>query len=520
MIWWWTLLLACRDPSEGISFVAGCELDIQPTGTVDGALEQAEPGCAGLQLDVMEVEGDGSHRVDWFVGPDFVLPSITGTSPDATVSVLTVTGRWGLMGGAEERWRLPYDSTEWASRVDASTDPGLGFEGAGEDWWGAMLAGEEGAVLAGALSSASAQLSVRLAPDGVAQLRWEIGDTPLGDGGFLYLDPAFLGVGPEPVVLWDRWQQSVSAQRVGGRGGPPLPAAWRGAPDQVGEALAEEAFGTFVIDAPADADLSEVVDEVTAAGGRVGRTLRPLEVAADDPLVDEQPDWWLRELDGSLRERDGHVVLDALASGASAWLAERVAEQVADGVTYLRVEGLEAAARPALREAPLPDAEALAVTLDAIDDGADGALVVVDGPWLTALSDADGALGAPGDAEDRFLRARVDHGWGEVPLPDDPALAAALSLSGAGGSTGDVALPDEVVAARTAAVVSLAVDGPAVGWSLDNGWQVWLNPSDAPWRVSVPAGHEAVVGPADGALDAGGAVVWRPASGGARSVSP
>lgn len=485
---WWAMLAACTSPPD-VSFVAGCDLDVAAAGGEGAVVEQAEPGCAGLELVEVTVEGDGEHRVEWFVGEDFVLPSVAGDSPDATVRSVRLSGRWGVRGGGSaERWRLPWHSTSpgQIEELPATADPG--FAGSDDSWWGSMVQGGDGAALVGALSAASSQLAVSFGADGSLEVVWEVGEVELGEGGFVYLDPMMLAVGPEAEEVWARWLQSVGAQKT--RRPPALPVAWRGSAAGLPSALETMAWSTFVVDSPSE----QAVADIVAAGARAGTTFRPLEVPVGDPVVQDEPGWFLREPDGSLRIVDGHHVLDVLASGASDVVEEAVRARVEQGYDYLRVEGLAEAARPSLRAEALPDAEAFALTMSAVERGAQGALVVVDGPWLPSLGQGDGLIGGPASPQDRFLKAGAVHAWSEAGVVGSGDLDVAMAVVGGGGVFGDVVLDAAMADARLATPVEGSRQGAILRWVLSNGWEVVVNAGDAPQSYDAPSATSALTG--------------------------
>jgi len=484
---WWAMLAACTSPLD-VSFVAGCDLDVAAAGGEGAVVEQAEPGCAGMELVEVTVEGDGAHRVEWFVGEDFVLPSVTGDSTDATLRSIRLSGRWGVLGDSVERWRLPWHSTSPGRIEELPTTADPGFAGSDDSWWGSMVQGSDGAALVGALSAASSQLAVSFGADGSLEVVWEVGEVVLGQGGFVYLDPLMLAVGPEPDAVWERWLQSVGAQKS--RRPPALPVAWRGEASELPSALEAMTWSTFVVDSPSE----QAVADIVAAGARAGTTFRPLEVAVDDPLVQDEPGWFLREPDGSLRVVNGHHVLDVLVAGASDVVEEAVSERVEQGYDYLRVEGMAEAAKPSLRAEALPDAEAFALTMSAVERGAQGALLVVDGPWLPSLGQGDGLIGGQAAPQDRFLKAGAVHAWSEAAVAGSEDLDLVMAVVGGGGVIGDVVLDEAMADARLATQVEGSRRGAILRWVLSNGWEVVVNAGDAPQSYDAPSATSALTG--------------------------
>lgn len=584
------LLLACADPAPKSP---------PPDGlTADGAtLTLVEAGTERLRLDATAL-GDGELSVALAVEGDLVTPTVTAGSAGATFTALTLSGTWSLDGDAVHV-RQGYQSWSWSGALDLEpvelTDAGLpAVEGDGDtwtvatetpwtSWWAGRVAVPEGdSLLLAATSATRTKFWTAFGPSEAWAVWGGRGEAILlGPGESLVLD-AMLVAETEaewaaavpgrartdtPPVGWSDWYRYY-----GDTSEALLLAELAAAPDavevfQVDDGW-ERAWGDWTANEAFPAGTDGLAAAIAATGRTPGLWMAPLYVETSTSTYTDHPDWWVRGDDGeplvhgSLLGKD-LVILDVTEPEAAAWLGDVLADKVAEGWTYLKLDFLYAGAVEGRRHADVTGvqayAEAMRIAREAMGEStfflACGAPMLPSVGWADSWrSGADIAYDVHPDPDLALLRWQARNTaarafangvwwWNDAdavllraPLDEAGARASlAAGVASGGAWFGGDSLTEGGEAAYDAGLIALlgptpevdvasAVSGFDAGPLAELGdpddavpvtWRVGdatvlLNLGDAPVDVTPPGGTELLAGAPAGthALAPGDAEVW------------
>jgi len=615
-------LLACGDPAqEAADPCAGA-----PTLSADGAaLTFTLDGCGSLELTARPL-GDGDLSVALAVDGQDVTATVTADEA-VTLEGVLLEGTWSLEGDSPARlWRQGYQSWAWAgvtalepivtddARVPLSgadsADASFLDDTAFSSWWVGLLGRQGGAsLLAGALESERFKFTASFDEDR-AVLAWGgRGErVALAGGEQVTLGTARLALGGDPWGMHRDYARAV-AEDTPARPLTDAPvvgwATWYQFYTEIDEPLVMEQletaaslaadaslapFDLFQIDdgwqrawgdwtagehfPSGTAALARAIDD---AGFTPGIWMAPLYVDRASDLYAAHPDWWVRGYGGDELSYDGfsgwdYAVLDATHPEAAAWLDQLIAEKVAEGWRYLKLDFLFAGAQEGLRYEDVTGLEAYHRAMSIMREAAGDVWILACGaPMLPSVgyaesfrTGADIAFELSTEPALPYLRwqARASAGrswtngiwwWNDAdqilvrePFDDDEATGSVVANAASGGVwiLGDdlVALPDarrslvldpKLVALRGSTarplyplahvsgvdagpiVEELAPDDDAVSqWVLESGEVLLLNMGDDELLVPGPGGVELITGeeapPGPRALPPGRGEVWRP----------
>ncbi len=531
------LVLAACDRDEGDDDDSATEATDPCVGdavlVLDGDTLTLElDGCASLAL-TAAVSGEGSLTVELVEDQGAVRPLVTAEG-DAVFEGLALSGPYGLSGAEPVRfWRQGYQSWSFSGVVETDTvelEQGLPTVGGDGDstsvfqetpwssWWVGLVGRADGAsLLAGAESVA--RTKVWLATEGT-QL-WAVwghrGErVALADGEQLELDPLHLAVGNDAHALHRHYAEAV----VGRIGGPELPsppptgwATWyqfyaEVTEDDVRSNLAfaadpgddlapmevfqvddgwQQLWGAWTAGEDFPSGMDVLAADVADAGFTPGLWMAPFYVHRDTDAYQQNPDWWVRDLDGEEIAFDNigtgdYAIIDATHPQAGAWMAQQVADRVAEGWTYLKLDFLYAGAQEGQRHEDVTGVEAYHRGLTLLREAAGDAWVLACGaPLLPTVgyaesyrTGADIAFGGIPDPQPEFLRwqarATAARAWANGTLwwndPDQLLVRAPFDDTRARGavaaqvvSGGAWLLGDDLP----------ALDEHLLGWALHEG---------------------------------------------------
>lgn len=455
------LLAACSEP------------DAPAVHTLDGSI-------AALDLEPLVI-GDGT--VTLRREGSSLVPEVAGD-----VERYALHGTWSVAGVAEPRlWRQGWQSWSWSgvTELDGFTmDGDLPAIGGDLDGFATLdeLEGTSWEAVAVGDGSAAMVLGARSATHGKVWFAvdttdlWIVWDGPLSEGE---LDPVTLYDGAEVNELWASYAEDVPGRVTG-----PPPTGWLdwytfygvATEADITENLAlaadaglevlqvddgwEEAWGDWEANAEFPSGTAGLAGQIAAAGMRPGLWLAPLLVARDSATYAAHDDWWVRDASGA--EVDDRAcdcaTLDVTHPDAAAWIAGVIADRVADGYTWLKLDFLYAGAREGVRYEDVNGAEAYvrATTLLREAAGDDTWIVACGAPMLPSVgfadsfrSGADIAFAALPDPEPAFLRwqarSTAARGWANgrwwwndadallVRAPFDPVSGAVAAQAASGG---------------------------------------------------------------------------------------
>ncbi len=624
-------------PLAAISVLLGCPTSepapVPPVDPCDGAtaawdgaaLSLDAPGCAGATLQA-RVLGAG----DWSVAFDPVdgawVPTITANA-GGVFEGLVLQGAWTTEGAAEPvLWRQGFQSWSFAGVLaleplvlDADGVPEVGGDGdatsvaqeqVGTSWWVGLVGRDAGtSLLLGAQGSETTRFFVAFDE----QTAWAVwghrGDgIALEPGASITLDPLVIAAGSDPFALHTDYAAAVARrQPPRALAGPPITgwATWYEFFEDVTEADVranldaatamrasgegdleviqiddgwQQVWGDWTADAGFPSGMQGLATDIAAAGFVPGLWMAPMYVDRSTGTYLDNPDWWVRDLGGdelrftNLNSGD-YAVIDVTHPDAAAWLGLQIADRVAEGWTYLKLDFLYAAAEVGLRREQITGVQAYHRALQIMREAAGEStwLLLCGAPFLPSVgyaesyrSGADIAFSFDGRPQRGYLRWQVrstaarswtNGAWwwmdADQILVRDPfdALDATGSIVGNAVSGGVWMLGDDLVTvdparralAMTAAVVALRGDAPrptsplaAVSgldaspvveqfaqddsvptvWRFADGAVALLNLGEDPVWVDGPGGAELLTGEAAGAgerlLLPGAGEIWAP----------
>ncbi len=600
-------------PCRVADFTAGDSLHVHATvgdgaqqgcGDVDLAVDTLADG------DVTVTWSDGVRSSD---GTRVVFtPTVTAGSGGAALHALVLDGT--AMSGDDtgrKLWRQGYQSWSWSGIVDldatdapervGSTLPPVGGDGDAlsvtdetpwTSWWGGAVSnGEDGVGFALGVGSATVLKGWTAFDRGHATLVLGGADETLtlGPGESRDLDPVVIAVAEDGTAALKSWVAEVaSRQSLVDPGAPPgelrAPpdgwASWYVFYEAVTEddirrnvdVLASEArdaavvqiddgwqvrWGEWTAGPKFPSGMTSIASTILTAGFTPGLWMAPFYVSRQAPAYLEHPDWWVRTADGLDELRFTNVgsgdyaVIDATVPEARAWMAQQVADRVAEGFGYLKLDFLYAGAQEGTRAQDVTGLEAYHLGMAAIREAAGDAWILACGaPLLPTVgyaqsyrSGADIAFGADGGRPKRdYLRWQVrqtaarglfQRAWwfndadqilmrapftatdasgsivanvisgGAWLLGDDlsdldPALVALGARADLRRFRGVSATPDDPWSAVSGIDGSPLIesitpnDHAPVRWTMSTGHIAALNLSDAPVDVELPFGRELI----------------------------
>jgi len=619
-----TLLLPACAPSTSASVtpppVESCG---EREADWDGAtLAVAAEGCGEVFLEP-RVIGDGDWSVDLTQLDDGTWqPTVSGTG---TFEGLVMEGSFEVVGADElVFWRQGYQSWSWSGvtepgsprydddgviRAEGDGDGATVFiENAATSWWVGLLGRHEGgSLLAGARSAERTKFTIGV-DDALLQLVWGTrGERISLDEASIELDPVWLDLAPDPIELHDAYAEvvGVAAGIAPPRGTPPVGwATWYQYYSEVTEEDVRhnlDALEELDLDGLSDVELFQVDDgwqvtwgdwtagedfpsgmaalaaDIEAAGMTPGLWMAPFYVSTTTDTYADHPEWFVRDDDGehitftNLGTGD-YAILDASQDAVLDWLEALIADKVAEGWTYLKLDFLYAGAQEGERAEAITGMEAYHRGMERMRAAAGDAWILACGaPMLPSVGYADSfrtgsdiAFESDPDPKQGFYRwqARATaarawtHGrWWWIdpdqlvirePLDEAQVRGALVSGVVAGGTwlLGDdlVVLDEERLAlaldpALTALLggqsvptdplrsVSVLDGGPIVEasladdvvptrWELEDGTVALLNLGEASVEVDGPGGVELLTGAVADAgsrtLAPGDGELWQP----------
>ncbi len=617
-------LLGC--PSAPVDPPLAVDPCATPVVSWDGsALRLDAPGCASVALEA-RVLGDGEWTVDFRAEDGGWVPHIE-TSTGGTFRGLVLEGPWSAVGDSEPvLWRQGYQSWSFAGvlaleplEVDPFGVPIVGGDGdatsvaaeeVGTSWWVGLVGRDGGSSL---LLGAQGAKTTRFFTAFDESTAWAVwghrgDDITVTPGGSLVFDPLLIDAGSDPFALHTDYAADV-ARRQPPRvlQGQPITgwATWYEFFEDVTEAdvranLAvatemrdsgegdlevfqiddgwQQVWGDWTADAGFPSGMQGLASDIAAAGFVPGLWMAPMYVDRSTSTWLDNPDWWVRDLDGdqlrftNLNTGD-YAVIDVTHPAAAQWLGQQIADRVAEGWTYLKLDFLYAAAEVGLRQEPITGVEAYHRALEIFREaaGEDTWLLLCGAPFLPSVgyaesyrSGADIAFSFDGRPQRGYLRWQVrstaarswtngSWWWMDAdqilvrdPFDDSDATGSIVGNAVSGGvwMLGDdlaTVDPERRALAMTAGVVELRGDAPipisplaAVSgldaspvveqfaqddtvpsvWHFADGAVALLNLAEDPITVEGPGGTELLSGETASAgsrmLLPGAGEVWAP----------
>jgi len=569
------------------------------------------------------LEGD-SVWIELVAEGGSIVPRVHAGTEGATFHGLVLRGDLWLAGEGEPRlWRQGYQAWSFSGVIetgalefDESGIPLAGGDGDGADvfhertgtsWWVGLLGRPDGAsLLLGAESTDHTKLFTAFTDDEAWVVWGHRGEAiPLAANETLELDPLHIAAGDDPVALHRSYAEAVAARAGVQPPAEPPPVGWatwyyfyedvdeQGVRDNLEFASSldpvlapleviqiddgwQQAWGVWSANEKFPSGMAALAADIRDAGFTPGLWMAPFYVHRDSDTYQQNPSWWVRDLDGeeivftNVGSGD-YAIVDATHPDAGPWMAQQVADRVAEGWTYLKLDFLYAGAQEGLRHEDVTGMEAYHAGMALLREAAGDAWVLACGaPLLPTVgyaesyrTGADIAFPPIPDPQPEFLRwqarSTATRSWANgvwwwndpdqlllrEPFDDTRArgAVAAQVVSGGAWFLGDDlsaladqrlgwALSDAAVATRGSAVVPddplefasgldagpmaemlLPDDQVPVTWAVGDEHVVLLNLGDTAIDVECPGGSELLTGescdPGDGrTLDPGAGEIW------------
>ena len=437
-----------------------------PTLTVNGdTMTYTVADCATLHLQAT-VLGEGELVAALTRNGDTVVPTVTAGAGGATFNGLSLSGQSELFGDEPARfWRQGYQSWSFAGvvemeepQLDEHGVPAADGDGDATDvihenpwtsWW-LGLAGRPGgaSALLGAVAATRTRFYVSFTEDEAWAVWGNRGESiDLAEGEALVLDALWVGAGADPFQL--HLDYAAAAVEVAGTSttGDPPPTGWA-TWYQFYEAVTEQdvrdnldlaaslgggdltpievfqiddgwqmLWGDWTADEGFPSGMDVLASDIAAAGFVPGLWMAPFYVHRDTDTYRQNPDWWVRDLDGeeiaftNLGSGD-YAIIDATHPDAGPWMGQQVAARVAEGWTYLKLDFLYAGAQEGLRHEDVTGVEAYRRGMELLREAAGDSWILACGaPMLPSLgfaesyrTGADIAFSAVPDPQPEFLR--------------------------------------------------------------------------------------------------------------------
>ncbi len=378
-------------------------------------------GTLAVTVSGETVSGDGDWTVELVelaptVGGSLLLQPVLRAADGGVYEGLRLQGAVDLEGGWDALWRQGYQSWSWSGVVAADSGavapdeggealPAPGGDGdgmtvveetAGTSWWGGILGRSGGrAVLFAAASALQDRFHLETSGPEVALVWGERGDrVPVAAGEELRLDPLLVAAGSDATALASTWADTVAArQPPRDLDSAPLTgwATWYQFYSAVTEddvrrnldaAVAlntdpatapielfqiddgwEQTWGVWTAGERFPSGMPALAADIAAAGMTPGLWMAPFYVARDTDTFRDHPDWWVRGDDGeAIVFTNGgtgdYAIIDATHPDAGAWMAQQVADRVAEGWTWLKLDFLYAGAQVGQRHDDVTSIEA------------------------------------------------------------------------------------------------------------------------------------------------------------------
>lgn len=616
-----TLLSGCPTGGEVPTLADPC--DGTPILSADGpTLSFDLPGCASVTLEGIPL-GEGDFSLSWRLAGDAAVPVVTGAG---TFEGVVATGAVELAGEDPARWwRQGYQSWSWSGVLDleplevyegvpVTEGDGDGntviWETPATSWWVGLLGRPDGAsLLLGALDATRTKFYA--ATDGEqAHAVWGMrGERILVDEAEeLLLDPLWTAASRDPHGLYRAYAVAVA----GHQGlAPPLgtaPTGWATwyyyyadvrevdvrANLQRAAELADDTslapmevfqiddgwqvvWGDWTANEKFPSGMADLAADIRDEGFTPGLWMAPFYVDRSTQTYQAHADWWVRDAAGleivfTNQGTGDYAIVDATHPDAGAWLAQQIADRVAEGWLYLKLDFLYAGAQEGLRHQDVTGVEAYRIGMELLREAAGPAWILACGaPMLPTVGHAESyrtgsdiAFGPFPDPDPSFLRwqarATAARSWSNSlwwwndpdqllirdPFDEAQVLGAVVAQAASGGSwflgddldsLGDdrvaTALDLDAVATRgLPAVPARPLDHPSgfdpgpIGemaapddqvptrWTLGDDHVLLLNLDEIKRELPCPGGEELLTGytcePGDmRTLDAGGGEIWR-----------
>ena len=441
-----------------------------------GVLRLNADDCASFGLSP-RILGDGSMSVTFNEVEGAWQPEITAHS-DAIFRGLVLEGPHQQMG--QERpvmWRQGYQSWSFSGVVDLlvldrdedgvppvggdGDAAAVAFEQEGTSWWMGAIGKPDGASLfAGALQAHKNRVFVAAEPENMWVVWGHRGDgVELRAGEIRTLDPVWVSAGTDPNSLYESYAQAVVEHLdVSTPTAPPLTgwATWyhffeditetdvranlsfasslRSSPPldvfQIDDGW-QKVWGDWIAADDFPSGMSVLAEDIAAAGFIPGLWMAPFYVDRSTATYQDNPDWWVRNLDGeelrflNLNTGD-YAVLDVTHPDAADWLGNLISTKVEQGWTYLKLDFLYAGAQVGQRSEAVTGLEAYQRGMRIIREAAGDA-------WILAC----GAPMLPSVGHVQSFRTGADIAFGFDRIPKlDYLRWAARSTAARGWSNG------------------------------------------------------------------------------------
>jgi len=409
----------------------------EPTLTVEGThVTYTIPGCVELALNA-GVQGEGDLSLEFVAMDGAVRPVITAGAGGGTLHSASLAGEYTLVG--EEPavlWRQGYQSWSWSGVVDTlapeydsnglpiaggdGDGTSITFETPSTSWWVGLLGRPDGAsVLMGAEIAETTRFYTAFSADRAFAVWGNRGEAiPLAAGETISLEPLWIEGSRDPYALHQTYAQRV-AERTGAAAPPGTPITGWATWYQFYEAVTEDdvranlglaaelaqrddlvpmdvfqiddgwqvLWGDWTAGDDFPSGMATLAEDIAAAGFTPGLWMAPFYVHRSTQTYADHPDWWVKDKAGedivfSNVGTGDYVIIDATHPDAGPWMAQQVADRVAEGWVYLKLDFLYAGAQEGQRAQDVTGIEAYHIGMALLREAAGDSWVLACGAPL------------------------------------------------------------------------------------------------------------------------------------------
>lgn len=392
------VLVGCGPGDPDQAPLPACEIITDQRVTPE-TLKVSSDGCGEVVLGDFRVVGEGGLVAELFSDGNVLLPTVRAESA-GTFRAFHSVG-WHELHAEGDPVLLRQGYQSWSAsgvfpldtplELDADGLPAAGGDDGGFEvieevpggsWWVGVAGHEDGTSAAlGVVSARATKFHLSFDGRGIHAVWGGRGEEiALEEGEVLYLDPLWVGLGPDPLALLDRYAAEVVATTPPRPLAEPPPVGWaswytfyedvteeqvranlealEGAstrPELAATGLVQiddgwsRHWGEWTPNGRFPSGMSALAAEISVAGFVPGIWMAPFYVHRDAAIYAEHDDWWVRDRDGGELEYLGHVIVDATHPDAGAWMADQVRARVDEGFAYLKLDFLFAGAQEGVR---------------------------------------------------------------------------------------------------------------------------------------------------------------------------
>ncbi|MBM73877.1 MAG: hypothetical protein CMK59_00645 [Proteobacteria bacterium] len=437
MIW---LLIGCNKntPIEQNQCVYNSFLESD-----DSSFFSSDTNCQTIEVST-RILGDGDFSIEWEQESNSLTPTLVAHE-EGVFNGLILEGTYQLNGAAQPLiWKQGYQSWWWSGITELTTPeldinnlPLVGGDGDGIDateekpyssWWVGLVGKKDGdSLLVGALSATRTRFWTAFSEEElwiVWGARGEAIQVEAGDK--IKLDPVWIKGGKDPYDLHIEYAQAAAKHLnvIPPENPPPIGwATWYTYYEEISEDIIranlssaielnglnntspitlfqiddgwQERWGDWTANEHFPSGMTVLAEDIKEAGFEPGLWMAPFYVSEHSALIEEHPDWWVLDSDGTPIRFSNlgtgiYHIIDVTHPEAGPWMRDQVLARKQEGWSYLKLDFLYAGAQEGTRYADVTGMEAYHIGMTYLKEAVgDGFFLACGAPMLPSLGYAD-----------------------------------------------------------------------------------------------------------------------------------